>query len=601
MTRFLGSIPITLLALALLFPTGKALATTWHVPTDVPTISSGLAAASSGDTVSIACGTYLEFDLTMKAGVTLQGETSEASCVIIDAQNQGRILDCNGLVELARIENISFTGGYVIDGWLTALGGGVRCQTSNVAITNCVFQDNSSRIGAGFGASESSIELTNCVFTMNNAIHSDWSAGGAVWARGCIGTIENCQVISNTAFSENPDNPGDGGGFFFNNSHLNVSNCLFRENSTGAGAGGFYSVTNDSSIFFNCEFESNSAANGGGVYCEFSAAPQLINCTFTNNIAQAGGALVSFNDSQPTIIDCLFENNQATLWGGGAIDAWSSEITLSGSTFRNNNAQTSGGAANFGGSTAEVTNCVFTDNTAVNDGGALRCHYSSLTALGCTLVGNSASNGAGIYCGTNASATVDHTIIAFSPYGESMAGLDSGFATIMCSDFFGNSGGDWVGDFEDQLEMNNNFSADPLFCNPDQNNYSLDTSSPCAPESQEVCGLVGALPTGCSISAIPNNTHRPSQISAVENYPNPFNPSTTISFSLSQAAPTQVVIFDMAGHLVRTLIDEQLPARNHHLEWSGRNDHGQEVAAGIYFFQIISGTSHSVGRMALIK
>ena len=549
----------------------------------------------------VASGTYQEFGLAMPSGVTLQGASDDASTVIIDGQDQGRILDCLNLENPAYIQNITFTGGRTVDGWFDALGGGVRAIASSVSLSNCRFVGNNARIGAGFGASESSLFLTDCAFIANHATHPEWSAGGAIWARDCAGQIQDCLVLQNSAFSENPGNPGDGGGFFFNNNRLDVSSCLFQENSTGAGAGGFYSVTTDSSIFTDCDFVSNTAANGGAVYYEYEAAAQLIDCRFLNNIATAGGAIVTFNGSYPTIRNCRFEGNQATQWGGGAIDGWSSVVSIENSTFISNSAQTHGGATNFGDCTVDFSGCLFQSNVATGLGGALRCHYSQANLSQCTLVGNSASGGAGIYCGTSSSATVDHSIITFSSLSESMSGLEEGFATISCSDIYNNFGGDWVGDFADQININGNFSADPLFCDSDQGEFSLDASSPCAPGDQGACGLIGALGVGCQISASPHGMVPNTDIQVMGNFPNPFNPSTSIRFQLNREGPTTVSVFDMAGRKVQTLVNSYLSARIHDIPWFGEDDMGQEMAAGIYFYRISSGETVVFGRMALIK
>ncbi len=601
MARFSIGFLLLLLSSTALMQPSQVMAATWQVPLDAPTIQAGIDAAATGDTVLISCGTYLESQIVMKAGITLIGETSVSSCVTIDAQNLGRVLDCVDLTELTRIQNITFMGGHVVDGWFTALGGGVRCLNSNIILSNCIFQGNVARIGAGFGGSESTISLIDCFFNSNAATHETWSAGGAVWARDCSGIIENCQIIENTAFSTNPDNPGDGGGFFFNNSSLDVSHCLFQGNSTGAGAGGFYSVSNDSSVFSDCDFVENTAANGGAVYFEYEAAAQLINCTFTNNIANAGGALVSINNSFPTISDCHFENNQATQWGGGAIDCWGSGVSISGSLFRNNSSETHGGGANFGDCTVSVFNSVFEANSTTGNGGAIRAKSTNISTEGCTLVNNSAASGAGIFCEANSLATVDHCIIAFSHAGESMAGSDDGFAIVSCSDFYGNAGGDWVGYFEGQLLLDGNFSEDPSFCNPSLGDFFLDTNSPCIQGSHGTCGLVGALSVGCSLSGIPRVDNFPSEITEVGNFPNPFNPSTVISFTLNLAGPTKVAIYNLAGRQVRALVNENLTAETHHVTWLGRNDSGREVASGIYFYRITSGGSQITRPLALIK
>jgi predicted outer membrane repeat protein len=593
----LAALPLVLILLC----ASPLWASIWLVPGDAPTIQEGIDAAASGDTVLVSCGTYLENDIVMKAGIFLIGETGGPACVTIDAQNSGRVLDCLDLDQLTTIENIIFSGGLVTEGWQEALGGGVRCRSSEVVFSRCTFEGNTSRIGAGLGALESTLSLLNCTFTGNAAMHPEWAAGGGLWARDCSGTIENCFVEGNSALSENPESPGDGGGFFLNHNNLDVFACVFDGNSSGSGAGGMYSVSADSSVFSGCDFLNNSAANGGAVYFEYGSAAQLIDCSFTGNTALAGGAMVTLNESHPRLINCLFENNTATQWGGGAVDCWTSTVEITGCLFRNNNAETHGGGVSFGASSGEISNTVFVNNTALGNGGGIHGHYSTVSTMECTLVGNSATSGAGIYCGLESTATVENTIIAFSLSGESMAGLVEDFATVTCSDFFGNPAGDWVGSFASQVDINGNFSADPVFCDQGMNDFTLESSSPCALENQEGCGQVGALGVGCYVSPALLDQRLPSLISEAGNYPNPFNPATTIRFALAQEGHTQVTVFDMAGHVVRTLVDRHLPAQFHQVEWMGQNDQGRAVATGVYFYRIVSGDSQVSGRMALVK
>ena len=86
-----------------------------------------------------------------------------------------------------------------------------------------------------------------------------------------------------------------------------------------------------------------------------------------------------------------------------------------------------------------------------------------------------------------------------------------------------------------------------------------------------------------------------------QSYPNPFNPMTTIRFSLSQAGRTTVTVFDLAGRQVRQLVAADLPAAVHEVQWNGENQRGQRVAAGVYFYQVVSGGNAFTGRMALVK
>jgi hypothetical protein len=85
------------------------------------------------------------------------------------------------------------------------------------------------------------------------------------------------------------------------------------------------------------------------------------------------------------------------------------------------------------------------------------------------------------------------------------------------------------------------------------------------------------------------------------NYPNPFNPKTTIRFDLPEAQDVTLVIFDAQGRLVRTLLSEFRDAGFHAVEWGGRDDRGTSVASGIYFYRIEAGPLKQTERMVLLK
>ena len=69
--------------------------------------------------------------------------------------------------------------------------------------------------------------------------------------------------------------------------------------------------------------------------------------------------------------------------------------------------------------------------------------------------------------------------------------------TLACSDVFGTTGGDYTDCIAGQGNVAGNFSANPLFCDPEAKDFTLATGSPCAPPGVTGCGLVGALPVGC--------------------------------------------------------------------------------------------------------
>ena len=88
----------------------------------------------------------------------------------------------------------------------------------------------------------------------------------------------------------------------------------------------------------------------------------------------------------------------------------------------------------------------------------------------------------------------------------------------------------------------------------------------------------------------------------VRNYPNPFNPRTTVRFDLPERGPVDVVVYDVPGRIVRTLVrGESLEAGRHEVEWTGRDDDGAAVAGGVYFVRVTASGRTATNKMVLLK
>jgi hypothetical protein len=74
-----------------------------------------------------------------------------------------------------------------------------------------------------------------------------------------------------------------------------------------------------------------------------------------------------------------------------------------------------------------------------------------------------------------------------------------------------------------------------------------------------------------------------------QNYPNPFNPSTAIKYSVAQKAHVTIFVYDVEGRRVRALVDKTLEPGQYRVEWDGRNDNGETLASGVYFFHYQAG------------
>jgi len=80
--------------------------------------------------------------------------------------------------------------------------------------------------------------------------------------------------------------------------------------------------------------------------------------------------------------------------------------------------------------------------------------------------------------------------------------VDPGSLVFDCSDIYGNDGGDWTGSIASQYGVNGNISADPLFCDAQGGDFTIDAASPCAPTANTCRELIGALGIGCGMTSV---------------------------------------------------------------------------------------------------
>ncbi len=85
------------------------------------------------------------------------------------------------------------------------------------------------------------------------------------------------------------------------------------------------------------------------------------------------------------------------------------------------------------------------------------------------------------------------------------------------------------------------------------------------------------------------------------NYPNPFNPTTHIDFSLKKAGKVELVIYNITGQKVRTLVDGELEADDHSVVWNGKDDRGNQVSSGTYFYRLQTSEVTQTKKMLMLK
>ena len=95
---------------------------------------------------------------------------------------------------------------------------------------------------------------------------------------------------------------------------------------------------------------------------------------------------------------------------------------------------------------------------------------------------------------------------------------------------------------------------------------------------------------------------RPEAFSLADNFPNPFNPTTTIKYALPQAADVELTVYNVVGQPVRTLVAEYQSAGRYAVEWDATNDSGHSLSSGMYLYRLqVGGEFHEVKKMLLLR
>ncbi len=93
----------------------------------------------------------------------------------------------------------------------------------------------------------------------------------------------------------------------------------------------------------------------------------------------------------------------------------------------------------------------------------------------------------------------------------------------------------------------------------------------------------------------------PTEFALKANYPNPFNPTTTISYSLDKTEQVTLEVYDLLGHKISTLVSGVQASGEHQVQWNGTDDLGQTVSSGVYLYRLTSGQRVETRKMMLLQ
>lgn len=294
--------PLLALALVVACLVGtSAFGATIKVPSpEYPTIQAGIDAASVGDTVLVADGTYRgegNRNLSFKGKtITVKSENGPQNCGI-DCENKGAAFS---VLELVVLESV--ISGFAIT---NALGYGIFCNGGcALTVTDCIVSGNLGATGIFInGASSPGLTISGCSISGN-------SKGILVNAASGSTVISDCSIIDNTDF----------GIFLVSPTTSAITGCTIRRNTLG----NIYLGSGYPTIYA-CTITENTGSGGMLINGSY---PTITNSIISNNDAPSGGG-IAFSSSFPTITNCTISNNNTI--GRGGIYCNNSHMTITNS------------------------------------------------------------------------------------------------------------------------------------------------------------------------------------------------------------------------------------------------------------------------------
>jgi len=653
----------------------------WHVATTgsdasgsgtetspLSTIQTGINAATDGDTVLVAAGTYKENIKLNFNDISIIGKNRETT--IIDGDQKGTV------VKFHRYHNHNKTvlSGFTITngkGTVTekgSMGGGIQINGAGVKVKpllrDLIIENNTALNGAGINLYNSaSPNIKNCIIRNNQATYPDpsgkWLAGygGGISADGYDGTMKN------VLFAENSSKSGGALSIFNGKTTLpvNIVNCTFVNNYSLGNSDIFLDgastlhVTNtiiwddilisqlNGTVTLNVD---NSLIQGGySGEGNLDVNPSFVNVDTTGGIkgdyhlkdwspaigaGTASGAPTTDIEGNPRPNPAgsnpdmgAYENQYGTPQNAPPVIATQSELTI----------------AEDGTSTVTLTATDENDDaitySAVSDTNAVTVSVSSATL---TLTPNANWNGVA-------------NIKAYASDGTSKDSTSFKFTVTPVQD--APTAFDWVSSALDTINITQSNLADTYTLQWDAStdvdgdtiNYLIYAKIGLYPTEdveeitdttfqliyEEILEHVfeGRPVNGATVSlnvkatdgidtvdvtgdnrVIYVNRYEylstegegvPVEFALHENYPNPFNPTTTLRFDLPEVSNLTLTIYNMLGQKVRTFNYQNTSAGYHSVKWNATNDYGDPVGAGVYLYQLQTKDFVKTRKMVLLK
>ena len=641
----------TLILIFVLLITTCLFSTIINVPGDQPTIQEGIEAAADTDTVLVADGTYFEnIDfigkaITVASNFLIDADTLHIANTIING-SQPTNPDFGSCVRFMSNEDstskiIGFT---LTEGTGTAdpvhYGGGIYCIGSSPKIVSNIITNNSALCGGGVDCSfNSNAIILDNVISYNTASEN---MGGITLYANSNAHVEGNIISNNTANNHC-------GGMLISESSPKLIDNIIRENSALTGySGGAHIESGSSPVFLDNIICNNTAGTyAGGLHITLDSTPSIQNCHIYGNNASSSGGGIRIWYANLDIINCIISDNHSDTYGSG-IHVYYGEIDVINCTISDNHANLFGGGICYTSDlNSSLVNCILWNNLPqeiyIASSGSVTATYSDIQG-GWAGTGNIDEDPLFVGTGDNPyslledSPSIDTGIPDTTGTGLNLPPWDiigniriwdgdgNGSAIIDMGAYEYGSPPYVDADFEATpttgtapltVQFTDLSAGNPIYWEWDFNNDETIDSNEQNPEwiYEEAGTYSVSLTIGDEINQsteikidyiVVNPVSAQGDIVILTtklfgNYPNPFNPTTTINYSLKENSKVSLNIYNIKGQKVKQLVSDQLPAGQHSVIWNGKDDNDKTVSSGMYLYKLKIGNYEKTKKMILMK
>ncbi|MDQ7815536.1 MAG: T9SS type A sorting domain-containing protein [Melioribacteraceae bacterium] len=574
-----------------------------RVPFNYPTIQGAIDAANSGDTIKVDKGVYVENISLTKNGIIILS-TSPREETIIDGSNTFTTFFCSG--------NNNRINGFTIRNGKATLGGGIYCDGES-SFMNILIENNIA-LDAGGGIYSDGNSTYSDVIIQGNLVERNYSSGmptifggGGVYFSKKSHSILNNVVIDNNScqygggvmvgseldLQSNPtfnnvtiinnNSTGMGGGIYIKISNLELDGIKIINNYAKLAGGGIYTA-HDKLILYNSIICNNKTDGvGGGINC--SNIAQILNSTISFNEANKGGGIFITGVS-PSFQSVVITNNNANE-GSGIFKTSQEGGSVANSNFLNNrygvyNSTTThlfDGRNNWWGDssgpfhpTQNTNGKGDTVNTYVNINPFSLTAFSETPPIPVQNISSISITSNLIHLSWDSSP--QNNVLYYKLYYSTSPVEDYNYQNSVI-----------IGNYTNYILNNLEPSTKYYFTITCFNQNNIESWF--------------AEETNFTTNAITNITeieNKPVDYNLFQNYPNPFNPYTKIQFSIPSTQFVAIIVFDLLGREIKTLVNEEKSVGNYELMFDGSN-----LTSGVYFYRLHANNFSETKKLILIK